>query len=191
MEGNREFHVGLDQPGHSQLKRTRSNFFFRKTAKPLPIFLLAVSYRRDPKYKTYSFFWVALQLEGLILILIPSNNKIQKTILSANVSLGERILKFGLCLSWHPKWVFHIDTLWEAICIVLEIHFEFGFCNESPVDDSQLPKLEKTSRPLRRTGQQRYPEQLKQQNKRLCQLLKNRKQPRKKNYSVLTDLVAD
>ena len=79
------------------------------------------------------------------LFLVFANNKTQKTTLSANRSPGERILKFRLCLSQHPKWIFHIGTLLEAIGIVLETHFGFGFRNGSPVGDSLsrlVPTLE-------------------------------------------------
>ena len=57
----------------------------------------------------------------------------QKTTLSANGSPEERILRFGLCLSWHLKWAFHIGTLLKPIGIVLETHFGFGFRNRSSV----------------------------------------------------------
>ena len=67
---------------------------------------------------------------------IFSNNKTQKRTISVNGSPGERILRFGLYLSWYLKWVFHIGTLLEAICIVLETYFGFGFRNESSVGDS-------------------------------------------------------
>jgi hypothetical protein len=81
--------------------------------------------------------WVALQINGLIpIFFVFSNNKTQKTTFFANESPGERILRFGLCLFWHPKWVFHICTLLEAIGIVLKTHFEFEFRNRSPVGDS-------------------------------------------------------
>jgi hypothetical protein len=68
------------------------------------------------------------------LFLVFSSNKTQKTTLSANESSGERILRFELCLSWHPKWVFHIGTLLEAIGIVLETHFKLGSTMSLPLE---------------------------------------------------------
>ena len=37
-----------------------------------------------------------------------------------------------------PKMSFHIGTLLEAIGIMLETHFGFGFCNGSPVGVSLM-----------------------------------------------------
>ena len=94
---------------------------------------LKLSPTTPPKIQDPFVLWVALQANGSIHIFVLSNNKTQRTILSANGSSGEMILRFRLCLSWHPKWVLHIGTLLEAICIVLETYFGFGFCNGSPV----------------------------------------------------------
>ena len=77
------------------------------------------------------------------LFLIFSNQETQKITISANWSPGERILRFGLCLSWYPKWVFYIGNLLEAIGIVLETHFGFEFCNGSPGDSLTLAFLTK------------------------------------------------
>ena len=66
------------------------------------------------------------------LFLVFSNNKTQKTTLSINGYPEEMILGFGLCLSWHLKWVFYIGTLLETINIVLKTHFRFEFRSRSP-----------------------------------------------------------
>ena len=70
------------------------------------------------------------------LFLVFYNNKTQKRTISVNRSPGERILRFGLYLSWYLKWVFHIGTLLETLGIVLKTYFRFGFSNEFPVGDS-------------------------------------------------------
>jgi len=58
--------------------------------------------------------------------LVFFNDETQKIIISANISSGERILAFRLCLSWYLKWTFHIDTMWEAIGIVFETILGLG-----------------------------------------------------------------
>jgi hypothetical protein len=58
-----------------------------------------VSNNRDLKCKIHSFFGYRYRQRVQYLFLVFPNNKIQMTTLSANESLGERILIFGLCLS--------------------------------------------------------------------------------------------
>jgi hypothetical protein len=94
------------------------------------------------------------------LFLVFSNNKTQKTTrpkresflqmglqgrgysdLGYHGSPGERILRFGLYLSWHLKWVFHIGILLDAIGILLKTHFGFGSPDGSLVGDSQVDAI--------------------------------------------------
>jgi hypothetical protein len=64
------------------------------------------------------------------------NNKTQKRIISTNRSTGERILRFRLCLYWHPKCVSCIGTLLEADTVLSKTHFGFGSPYGSSVGDS-------------------------------------------------------
>jgi hypothetical protein len=99
----------------------------RSRTKTVLLSAKAVSNNRNPKYKTYLSFRYRYSQRVPYLFLIFSNNKTQKTILSANGSYGERILIFGLWISWHPKWIFQIGTLLEAIGILLKTYFGFGY----------------------------------------------------------------
>jgi len=68
--------------------------------------------------------------------LVFSNNRTQKRILSANESLGERILIFRLCLSGNPKLVSRIVTLLETDFRFFATHFGFRCPYRSRTGDS-------------------------------------------------------
>jgi hypothetical protein len=68
-----------------------------------PLANKAVSNDGNPKYNTHLSFRKHYSQRVPYLFLVFSNNKTQKTILSANRSSGERIPIFELWISWHPK----------------------------------------------------------------------------------------
>jgi hypothetical protein len=127
---------------------TNTHFGYRRKVCSLVVTaecIVLFSNNRDPKYKIHSSFGQRYRQRVQYLFLVFSNNKIQKITLSVNESPGEMIVRFGLCLSWHPKWVFYIGTLLEAIyigtlleaiSIVLKTYFGFEFRDGSLVGDS-------------------------------------------------------
>jgi hypothetical protein len=98
--------------------------------------IVLFSNRSDPKYKIHLSFGQRYQQRVQYLFLVFSNNKIRMITLYVNGSPGEWIVRFGLYLSWHSKWVLYIGTLLEGTDTALETHFGFEFREGSLVGDS-------------------------------------------------------